>query len=70
MANVDIKVPQKDGEIQISRDGDVHAPTAHKVSAHKVSVPEEDAVHFLSVVDGSELVGGKSAAAELADNTA
>lgn len=55
MGNVDIKVPQKDGEISISRDGNVHEPTVYEVKGSKVAVAEEDAAHFLAVVDGAEL---------------
>lgn len=55
MGNVEIKVPQKDGEISISRDGNVHEPTVYEVKSGKVSVAEDDAAHFLAVVDGAEL---------------
>lgn len=72
MATVDIKVPQKDGEIAISQRGDIDAPTVYDVKSHKVTVDETDASHFLSVIDGAELVGGQRAAtavAEAADQT-
>lgn len=65
----EVRVPQKDGEISIVRNGDLDDPTVYKVSKGVVNVDDNDVPHFLSVVDGSELVGGQRAAAALAETT-
>jgi len=57
MPNVKVTVPQKDGEIAISRNGD--DPTVYKVNDGTVSVKDTDLPTFLAVVDGATADTGK-----------
>lgn len=69
----EVRVPQKDGEISIVRYGDLDEPTVYKVAKGVVNVDDNDVPHFLSVIEGAEIVGGQRAAAaiaEAADTTA
>lgn len=50
----DVRVPQKDGTISVSRNGDT--PTTRTVKDHIVTVAEADLDLFLSVVEGSSRV--------------
>lgn len=58
MANTKISVPQKDGEITVSFDG--NEPTTYRVTDGQVSVPAENVDRFLAAVDGSKAAGGSS----------
>ena len=58
MANTKISVPQKDGEITISFNGD--EPVTYKVNDGQISVPPENVDRLLAAVDGSKVVGGSS----------
>lgn len=51
-----ISVPQQDGEIVLTRDGNGQ-PVTYEVTRGQVTVPDGDeALHFVSVVPGAELV--------------
>lgn len=56
-----VKVPQADGEIRISLQG--NEATTYKVSDHQVTVKDDDLELFLGAVEGSE-VTGKAASAK------
>lgn len=62
MANVRVRVNQKDGEVRISHAGD--EPVVYKVNDGEVSIKEEDVARFLSAVPGSERVGGSPSASK------
>ena len=66
MANTKISVPQKDGEVIVSFDGD--DPTTYKVTDGQVSVPGEIVERFLSAVDGSKVAGGSSTGSDKKEN--
>lgn len=55
-----VRVPQADGEIRISRDGD--DPAVYKVSDHVTTVKADDLDHFLAHVEGSKTDGTTSPA--------
>jgi hypothetical protein len=50
-----VRVPQDDGEISISRRGDIDTPVIYPVTNGTVEVDEADIGHFLTVIDGAEL---------------
>lgn len=58
MANTKISVPQKDGEVIVSFNGD--EPITYKVNDGQISVPPENVERLLAAVDGSKVVGGSS----------
>lgn len=53
-----VRVPQEDGEISITRNGDLDDPTVYTVTSGTVEVDAADVAHFLSVVTGAELADG------------
>lgn len=58
MANTKISVPQKDGEVTVSFNGD--EPTTYKVNDGQISVPAENVDRLLAAIDGSKVAGGSS----------
>lgn len=66
----DIRVPKSAGdEIVIVRNGDIDNPTVYRPKDGVVKVDDADAAHFLSVIDGAHLAGGKAAVERVADAT-
>ena len=51
-----VRVPQKDGEITISRSGE--EPVTRHVTDHEVQVAQADLEQFLRVIPGAEVVKG------------
>lgn len=60
MANVHIKVPQKDGQVSISFAGD--EPRNFNVTDGQISVPEDLASRVVAAVDGASIVNAASPA--------
>jgi DUF4097 and DUF4098 domain-containing protein YvlB len=60
-----IRVPQKSGEIRVSRDG--NDAVVYEVTNGSIEIDDADVDHFLKVVEGSELVASSVSSDDKSD---